>query len=277
MSDLPDLSDAPWRDIPWRLLGDARGVPTMLSPQERRAYLWLAEHWARGAGCVVDLGCFAGGSTAHLAEGQRRDGRSGRIHAYDRFTISDPLKEKFLYPAGIAPYEGDDLLDAARQILAPWAGLVDLHPGAIEDQTWTGEAIEMLVMDASKAAHTMDAMAATFFPALIPGGSLIVQQDFLHWKTPWVAVQMARMADWVSPAGHAERDTMIFHVDRPLDAAAIDAGRCADLTDAEMRAALLDMRARLDGFGVEDRMDALVRAVELNAGERIAWKMKTAP
>ncbi len=277
MSDLPPLSEAPWRDMPWRNLGHARKAPTMLSPDERRAYVWLTENWAKGAGAVVDLGCFAGGSTAHLAEGLARGGSGAHVHAYDRFTISENLKEKFLYSKGIAPYDGDDLLGPARQILTPWEDRVTLHPGLIEEQEWSGDPIEILVMDASKAVHTMDRMAEIFFPALIPAGSLIVQQDFLHWKTPWVAVQMQRMADWVTPVGYAETDTVIFHVDHPLDADAIAAGHCGGLSDAVLIASLRAMRPRLEAFGVDDRMKSLIAGIKNNPGERIAWKLKNAP
>ncbi|QPH52461.1 class I SAM-dependent methyltransferase [Pontivivens ytuae] len=268
------LKEAPWADLPPRRTGRARAVPTMLSLDERRAYLWLAEHWATGEGAMVDLGCFAGGSTAHLAEGQRRAGRSGAIHAYDRFTISEALKEKHLYPAGIAPYEGEDLLGPARQLLAPWTDSIALHPGAIEEQVWDSTPIELLVMDASKTARTMDAMAKTFFPALIPGGSLIVQQDLLHLKTPWVAVQMARMRKWVRPVGHAPRDTVIFEVTRPLDEVAITAGRCRDLSDREMIAALEIMADQLAPLSLSEHAAALIASVRANPGVRLAWQMQ---
>lgn len=171
------------------------GVPTVLSPDERRLYFWLARDWACGAGALVDLGCFVGGSTALLAEGQRRAGRAAPVHGHDAFTVSERFKAQFLYPAGVPAFAGADMLPVARQLLHPWAGTVRLHPGRIEDQVRDGVPIEIRAMDASNTAGTADAMAAAFLPALVPGRGIVIQQDFLHWRQPWVAAQMALLGD----------------------------------------------------------------------------------
>lgn len=249
----------------------------MLHMPERKLYLWLTSVWASGAGAVVDLGCFAGGSTALLAHGLKRAGLPGPVHAYDAFTIAEPLKDKYLYPAGIAPFEGEDMLPAARELLAPWAGRVAFHPGRIEQQGWDGGPIEILVMDASKTAETMDRMAEIFFPHLIPGRSVVVQQDFLHWKQPWVAVQMERMADRFRPLAHAPRDTVAFLCEAAVDPEALERGRCADLTDAEMIGALDHMREGMRGFGVGRGLKTLAEAVRLNPGKRAAAGFRTRP
>ncbi len=193
------LAPSCFADQPWAALTDADlagvGVPTVLSPDERRLYFWLARDWACGAGALVDLGCFVGGSTALLAEGQRRAGRAAPVHGHDAFTVSERFKAQFLYPAGVPAFAGADMLPVARQLLHPWAGTVRLHPGRIEDQVRDGVPIEIRAMDASNTAGTADAMAAAFLPALVPGRGIVIQQDFLHWRQPWVAAQMALLGD----------------------------------------------------------------------------------
>jgi hypothetical protein len=280
-ADLPAaaraLAGAPWRAVAESDFGPAAAVPTMLSEEERRLYLWLAEHWATGAGALVDLGCFLGGSTALLAEGQRRAGRGAPVHGYDAFRISDWLKEKYLTPAGIAPFEGDWTLPLVEALLAPWRQTVRLHPGRLEKQSWEGGPIEILVMDASKTTFSMDRMAKIFFPALIPGRSLVVQQDYLHWKQPWIAVQMERMADWFTPLAHCPGDTVVFLCTRRIDRAALDHGHCGSLTDAEMLAHIEAAAQRLSRFGIEGRVRRLAEALRRNPGARNAPSMKTKP
>ena len=263
------FDEKPWMALPDAALEPTRQVPTMLRPAERRLYLWLAESWADGAGEIVDLGCFAGGSTALLAEGMRRSGRGGRrVHGFDAFRISEPLKRKYLYKAGVPPFEGDDMLAVSRALLAPWDDLVRLHPGRIEQQGWDGAPIEILTLDASKSVTTMDAMAEIFFPHLIPGRSVIVQQDFLHWKQPWVAVQMERMAAWFQPLALAPSDSVAFLCTAPVDDAALAAGRCRGLGDQDYQSALKALRRRMRGLGVGKGLKLVQEAVTLNPGKR---------
>lgn len=268
---------APWRALSEANLGAAAQVPTMLSLEERLLYLWLGESWATGAGALVDLGCFAGGSTALLAEGQRQAGRAAPVHGYDAFRISDWLKEKYLYPAGVPPFDGDWMLPAVETLLAPWSDTVRLHPCRLEDQGWPGDPIEVLVMDASKTTFSMDRMSKAFYPALIPGRSVVVQQDYLHWKQPWIAVQMERMSDWFTPVAHCPRDTVVFLCTKRIDRAATDRGHCGSLSDAEMTELLDRARRRMAPFGIGGRVRRLANALALNPEARNAPAMKVQP
>ena len=272
---LPDRMEAlaarPWTRLLDRALGPARDVPTMLSVEEQKLYYWLAAFWAEGAGAVVDLGCFAGGSTARLAEGARVAGHGGAVHAFDRFTADESAKARILHPQGVPAFEGTDILPLARRLLAPWEGRVTLHRGEIEAANWAAGPIELLVMDASKTAATGDAMAGIFFPHLIAGRSLIVQQDYLHWSQPWVPAQMEALAEFVRPVAHAPRDTVVFLVERVPDATALAAARIADLDDAALDAHLASAAARLEGFGLAPRLAEMRAALAANPGERRAF------
>jgi len=272
----PDRTDAlaarPWARLLERALGGARRVPTMLSAEEQKLYFWLAAFWAEGRGATVDLGCFAGGSTARLAEGHRVAGRATPVHAFDRFTAGEDVKRAILYAQGVAPFEGADILPLARSLLAPWAESVVLHRGEIERIGWDGGPIEILVMDASKTAETGDAMAEAFFPHLIPGASLVVAQDFLHWAQPWVPAQMEGLREWFRPLAHAPRDTMVFLCERVPDARALDAARVSALGDAALDARLAATEARLAEWGLGPRIAEMRQALAANPGERRAHR-----
>lgn len=265
----------PWRAIRLRRMRPAARVPTMLSAEERQLYLWLGRDGAGGRGAIVDLGCFLGGSTAHLAEGNRRAARPVAIHAYDRFRVAPGMKKRLLYDRGIARFAGQDVLPLTTAYLAPWADRITLHRGLIERQSWTGEPIAVLVIDAAKSARVADAIARIFFPALVPGG-LIVQQDALHAPQPWVLAQMGALAPWCRPVAHAAPTTLVWQVTRPIDAAALRAAGTARLSDAALGTAIGGLRGDLARFGVARRIDRLLATLAAHPGARAARDLKAA-
>ncbi|TCP58326.1 hypothetical protein EV663_1442 [Rhodovulum bhavnagarense] len=265
---------APWKGITAEQMAPALRVPTMLSDVEQSLYFWAARDWARGCGAIVDLGCFVGGSTARLAEGRRQAGHGARVHGFDRFTASAGLKKRLFDPAGIPPFDGRDILPLARRLLDPWSPLISLHPGEIEDNGWPGGPIELLALDASKTTGAMDRMAAHFFPNLVPAGSLVIQQDYFHWRQPWIAVQMERLAEHFVPLAACAPSTMVFLCRTPPDAGALVRAACDRLSDAELIAGLEAARARLAPFGQDHRFEKLIAAARANPGQRVAWKLK---
>ncbi len=279
MSDLrvEIFASEPWRDMDETALGPARYVPTMLSPMERLLYVWTTETWAKGHGAIVDLGSFVGGSTALLAEGQRRAGRTAPVHAFDRFGASPSVKELILYPAGIQPFDETDILPLSKRLLAPWAPHVTFHKGQIEDHIWLDGLIEVLAIDAGKTAKGLDRMAEIFFPALIPGRSVVLQQDFLHWKVPWIPVQMERMANWFRPVAVCPKDTVVYLCTKEVDEAALEAGRVGHLSDEDLLEGINSARQRLRHWDVDARLVAMAEAVTLNPGQRKAKRFKIRP
>ncbi|MEM1079671.1 MAG: hypothetical protein AAGI09_14225 [Pseudomonadota bacterium] len=265
----------PWREAEI-VEAEARiAVPTMLAPQERQFYYWAARDWARGDGALVDLGAFAGGSTARFAAGASDAGHGAIIHAYDRFTAKEQTKQNVLYAAGVPPFDGRDILPLAQSFLAPWAAQMRYHVGHIPDLGWPGGKIELLAVDAAKIATTTDLIAAQFFPALIPGRSLLIQQDFLHWSQPWLAAQMWRMRDAFLPVAHAPRDTITFLCTAPVTPEIIEAGRISQASDAELLAGIRAMRDALpEAWALKPRLRKTVAALRANPEVRIAWQMR---
>lgn len=264
---------APWQHLLPRAIHAAGPVPTMLHEEEQKLYFWLTALWARDAGAVVDLGCFVGGSTARLAAGAAAAGAQMPIHAYDRFTAEETVKSNTLYPAGIAPFGGNDTLPLAQELLAPWADRITLHPGEIEDQDWAGDPIELLVVDAAKTASAADAIAEKFFPALLPGRSVIVQQDCLHWRLPWLPAQMALLGDCFMPVARCGVTSVVFLCTSAPDDRALRAAQVARLTDDQMIDALGAARTHLAPFGANPKIDRMKAAITANPGERIAWRL----
>ena len=249
----------------------------MLSRMERRLYLWLAESWATGAGAIVDLGSFVGGSTACLAQGRARRGGVEDVHAFDRFRASETVKANILYDAGLPRFPGEDILPLSQELLAPFDPSVRFWKGEIEAQVWTGDPIGILAVDAAKTASAADRIAEKFFPHLIPGQSVLVQQDFLHWKVPWVPVQMEWMADCFRPVAVVPRDTVVYLCTAPVGPEQLARGRVCRRQDSDFQEALLDVERRLAPWAVTDRIRAQSRAVALNPGLRRAKDFRRRP
>lgn len=227
----------PFKGEPWSatpLSEVVTAVPTMLSEEEGQLLVWLSKIYAEGVGTICDLGCFAGGSTARLAEGVRAAGRTTRVHAFDHFTLNEAQKVRYLYPAGIDPFDGEDMLPAVRQLLTPWQKFVEFHKGDLTRFPWVGGPIELLFVDAAKTPVAADRIAEMFFPHLIPGRSIIIQQDYQHWRQPWVPAQMELMHGAVTPVGWCRRGSVIFRVEAPITPDVLAKGRVNGLSDAEL-------------------------------------------
>ncbi|MCU0906643.1 MAG: class I SAM-dependent methyltransferase [Rhodobacteraceae bacterium] len=273
-ADDPFAADPPpWREIRLRRMRPAARVPTMLSPEERQLYLWLGRDGAGGRGAIVDLGCFLGGSTAHLAEGNRRAAQPVAIHAFDRFRVAPGMKRRLLYDRGIAPFAGQDILPLATGFLEPWADRVTLHRGLIQRQVWTGGPIAVLVIDAAKTARIADAIARIFLPSVAVGG-LIVHQDALHAPQPWVLAQMAGLGPCCRPVAHVAPTTLVWQITRPPDATLIRAARTVGLSDAALSARVDALRPSLSRFEVTRRIDRMLATLAAHPGARTARDMK---
>ncbi len=284
MSPLPrdpqEFESMPWLHPIRRDFQGAEAVPTMLSPKEQSFYYWLTETWTTGAGAIVDLGCFVGGSTARLAAGRHAAttdaARTAPIYAYDRFTVAERNKKQ-LYKHGIAPFDGQDMFPLAQELLSPWNENLHFRHGMIQDIGWQGDPIEVLTLDAMKNYNNTDKIAQDFFPSLLPGQSVVVHQDFLHWSQPFLAPQMSLLRDYFTPVAFVPDDTVVYLCTRAITPEIMAAATVADLSVAALETHLQDTKMLLAGFNVEDRIDTLIDTLHRNPKTRIAWKMKPAP
>ena len=190
-------------DDSWRskaIPAGSAAVPTMLLPDELRLLNFLADDYYSGAGAIIDAGSFLGGSTLALAEGLRRNlRRRGRaeekiIRSYDRFRVEDWTVGTF-FPQTTAV--GESFRDQFDRNIAHYADLIEVHEGDVRSLSWCGRPIEILFIDIAKHWTTCDWITWQFFPSLIPGRSIVVQQDYLyhHWVA-WLHVTMEYYADY---------------------------------------------------------------------------------
>jgi hypothetical protein len=224
----------------WRGRGmpaSCAGVPTMLVPDELRLLHYLAEERYSGEGAIVDAGCFLGGSTVALADGLRRNlRRRGHdeeklIHSYDRFEIEGWTIGSFFSASAQAGESFKPLFD---RNVKPYASLVEVHPGDVRLSPWEGSAIEILFIDVAKHWTVCDWLTWQFFPHLIPGKSLVIQQDYLyhHWVA-WIHVTMEFYSDYFEYVCDTDVNSVVFLNTKPIPAEVLREKTVESLTTAE--------------------------------------------
>jgi len=197
----PPPRGAAWlRSRPWAGEPIPKAVwdhPTMLSYDERALLYVLARDYVRGDGAIIDAGCFLGGSTIALAAGLAENPRaagSRPIQTYDLFDVEATYKDD--YPTlldGIAV--GASMRPRFEALLGPLLELVAVNAGDICQRRWSGEPVEVLFIDICKSWAINDHVTREFFPALIPGHSVVVQQDLVHEWLPYLHITMGLFAD----------------------------------------------------------------------------------
>lgn len=218
----------------------------MLWTWEKRMLHWLAREHYTGAGAIADMGTFLGGSTTCFATGLREQGATGPIHAYDVFKPGPyELREWF---AGDPDADPRALFD---EHLRGYEDLLEVHHGDVLGFPWEGGPIEILFVDIAKSWLTWDHVVTSFFPALIPGTSVVVLQDYLDERgsAPWHHMVMEKLSGhfaYAADGGDGLGGSVLFRCVAPLDAGLLDACRW-DAIPQEEKLALMDGAiARLD-------------------------------
>ena len=263
----------PWLGVGAAALAGALAVPSMLSYQESQLYHWLGTT-AQGFGATVDLGAFAGGSAARLLSGLSAGGRPHHLHAYDHFTADATARARHLSPGGVALTDQNDILPLVGHLLQPWAGQYTLHRGDIATQVWRGGPIEILAIDAAKNTASADHIAAAFFPALVPGRSIVIHQDFLHARQPWLCVQMQLLAAHFVPLAQVAEDCVVFLHTDAVTRQAVMAAKTDALTDAKLLSGVRAAARHYEPMIARRRFGAMVGRIQANPGIRAAWGMR---
>lgn len=198
----PD-SPAPFREIAFQTYhvptgGDGHVTKSMLSSLELALLFALAkDHWS-GEGEIVDLGCCYGLTTRCLADGMMRNTRvpeaakARRLYAYDLFLTNDYKWWTQRSPTHHAGSWFPDFLAINRDRL----DAIVPCPGDLLRMSWDARPVEILMIDAAKTWELNAWIVEHFFPCLIPGKSVVIQQDHAHFVEYWVSITMEWFSDY---------------------------------------------------------------------------------
>jgi predicted O-methyltransferase YrrM len=186
---------------------------TMLSLEERRLLYWLAREYFAGNGAIVDGGSFVGGSTVALGEGLRANHRAepgSRIHAFDRFEVNQFMAKQIFEPKGLAYTAGDSFRPLFDRQTDAVRDLLEVHAGDLAELGWSGGPIEILFIDVAKSWLLNDVIIDQFFPSLVPGRSVVVQQDLVFSLYPWLALTMEHLHEEFEPVAYVECNSVVY-------------------------------------------------------------------
>lgn len=224
------------RSKPWLFGPMPQQLRTMLNPEEQQMLRWLTREYYAGPGAIIDAGCFLGGSTISFASGLRDFGKSAKIHSYDLFVSDEYSAEHFSAGEFVA---GGSFFHVFERETKPFSDLIVPHAGDITKEPAPLEETEILFIDLSKTKEINDHLIREFFPTLIPGRSVVVQQDYLHYFLPWLHITMEKFADHFELLCDTEFNSAVFGLTKRVTREQAEAGTWDAMTGDE-RAALMD-------------------------------------
>jgi hypothetical protein len=195
--------------------------PGMLSPHERAFLKFFVGNYLQGVGAVVELGVFLGSSTVAICKGlrqlQTRTGRSIRLVCMDTFAcdkyMCDVLRE--LHSAGLTSRPvsiGESFEPLFRELTVKFKDSIELRLADCSTvRSDIPAEIEFLVVDVMKDIGTCSSVARQFYPLVLPGVGHLFHQDFTHYYTSWIPVQMFQLRDHFEPVFHVPgSSSMLF-------------------------------------------------------------------
>jgi hypothetical protein len=235
----------------------------MIGGEERRALYWIGKEWFTGAGAIIDAGAYVGASAFCLAAGVadnakvRRKGRC--IHSYDYFRAIDDYIVAQLSRDFHPVSAGGSYMDIFQRQVRPYQRLVHAVPGDFSTARWTGEPVEILFVDIAKTKALNSHLMREFFPHLIPGRSLVIQQDFYHCWHPYIHITMEALAPFFEIVDeHIQHQSRLYLCTKEIPSEEI--AKAAEYAYARRdRLALLDALSRKE----MGHMRAMIDVVKL--------------
>jgi len=168
---------------------------SMLTAYELALLYAVAKDWYSGAGEIIDGGPLLGLSTYALARGLRANERVGlkdrRIYSFDLFLDFD----MGWHVEGCGSGTGS-VFDKFLEINRDYLGSISISPGDLLRMRWSGKPIEVLFIDVAKTWDLNNWVLRNWFTPLLPGRSVVLQQDYVYFHQYWISLTMAWLRDY---------------------------------------------------------------------------------
>ncbi len=185
-------------------------VPSVMSETERRFLYGLARDYYTGVGCILDAGIFLGASTVAFGAGLRANPRFAEIIskrpkpiiAIEKAVVTPTMMRHFKrHGIGEGLEPGMSFAPLLQRSITPVADLVDLRIGDITKIGVVDSPIEILFLDVLKRAAIGLFAVENYFTRLIPGRSIVVQQDYFFDSLEFIKVHQEFFADHFDQIG----------------------------------------------------------------------------
>jgi hypothetical protein len=206
----------------------------MIGHEERRMLYWLSNCYYQGEGWVVDAGAYAGASAFCLAAGMSRSKVSGgplsRVMSYDLFKALDEYVARAISNDFHKIAVGDSYLDVFKYQTALYAGVVDVFAGDFLEAPVPSAPIEILFVDVAKTPDLNRHVTTRYISRMIPGRSILVQQDYYHCWHPYMQVTMEALVDYfelIDPL--VTNQSRVWKLAKPIPAAVLASASNTDM------------------------------------------------
>jgi hypothetical protein len=179
-----------------------RRMRSMLTHYEIALLYSLARDWYNGSGEIVDAGPLIGVGTRALAQGLADNAgvsrKDKRIWSFDLWLASGLGH----YTAGLGLQTGS-VFEDFLSLNEDFRNEIHSSPGDLMMMTWNPSLpIEILFIDISKTLELNAWILRQWFPRIIPGRSILLQQDYVYFAQWWVAATMEYFKDDFELIGH---------------------------------------------------------------------------
>jgi hypothetical protein len=167
------------------------------------------------------------------------------IQSYDLFEV-EPWTIGNLLPSTVQP--GESFRPLYEQAIAPVRDLVEIHEGNIATTWRPGGPIELLFIDLAKCPEVNDFLVQTLFPCLIPGTSILIQQDYLYadWNA-WIHISMESLDPYFDQLTDTGSGSVVYALRQAIPPEAIAAATVTAMAAEAKQAAMSRARARWGG------------------------------
>lgn len=190
-----------------RLERKLRNMPSMQTMKEKEFLYKLALEYYKGQGLIFDAGLYLGVSTLCFGRGLKRNPHIGLknmlqkpIQSFELGICTAGIANKInqIYPDILKMREGDSFLPILRSNIKEVQSLTRLYEGDICHwlQKIPEALYEIAFLDVLKTATVNDSVVSKIFPSLIPGRSVVIQQDFITPNLPWIQISMGYLKEY---------------------------------------------------------------------------------
>lgn len=180
-------------------------VYSMLSVKEKYLLYYLAKYYYSGEGKIFDAGIFLGGCTEAFLKGlilnkKQKDVKKA-IWAYEYGNATDLYNERLLYNVyNIEPNQNDFTNITFTNLNdLKYPDKIKFIQGDILKQDYPDK-IEIMFLDVCKTPE-INFRIQQLFSRMIPGKSVLIQQDYIYENLPYIKITMGYLRDYFEYIG----------------------------------------------------------------------------
>ena len=166
----------------------------MLTIQELALLYHIARDHYTGEGEIVDGGPLLGIGTNAMAKGLLANrgvsNKTKRIFSFDLF-LRDEMADTVEHLANLT----NSVFEGFLQVNRDYLDQIYISPGNLLAHRWSGSPVEVLFIDIAKSWELNRFVVEQFFRCLIPGKSIVIQQDYVYFHGYWIHLTMEALHD----------------------------------------------------------------------------------